>query len=49
MLYFFQQASKGKLYSGANDGSIRVWDASKIRDDEDLDDEENEESTENNN
>lgn len=47
-LLFCSQASKGRLYTAANDGSIRVWDASKIRDDEDLEEEESE-TIENNN
>ncbi len=31
---------KGRLYTASNDGSMRIWDASKIKDDDDLDDEE---------
>ena len=31
---------KNKLYTGSNDGAIRIWDASGVRDDVDDDDEE---------
>ena len=30
---FFQPHS-GKLYSGSHDGTLRIWDTSKLRDDE---------------
>ena len=29
---------RGRLYTAANDGTIRIWDATKIRDDDDLED-----------
>ncbi len=32
---------KGRLYTAAYDGTMRIWDATKIKDDEDLEDEEN--------
>ena len=41
------KSSKGRLYTAANDGSIRVWDASKIKDDEDLEEDENGNADEN--
>lgn len=32
---FVFKVSSGKLYSGSHDGSLIIWDAAKLRDDED--------------
>ena len=37
---------KTKLYTASNDGTVRIWDASKLREDDDDDEEEEEEEEE---
>ena len=35
VLYVTFQVTKGRLYSGCHDGSLIIWDATKLREDED--------------
>lgn len=32
---FCFKVTQGKLYTGSHDGSLRIWNATKLRDDED--------------
>lgn len=32
---FVFQVTSGRVYTGSHDGSLRIWDATKLRDDED--------------